>query len=195
MTFQAEVARQNLGDQRDVLTLGMNNTVRALSLAADREAPGNGAPSVGHEATERREEGAKIVGPVACGAMDPRHVESLIRMRDDVPEAGGSLQAGDEVRVEVARVGQPAERVGIGAGCAESQVQARRHREIDDDLHGLPEMQDDGVGSVRGGRERGGVSGKALGHASEVAVDRGGLLGEDLAVQRPQRFRSVSTAS
>ena len=37
LTFTAFVVRRDIGLQRDALTSGMQNTVRALSLAVDRE--------------------------------------------------------------------------------------------------------------------------------------------------------------
>ena len=148
---------------------------------------------VGHEPAQRRQESAEIIGPVGGGAMDARHVEPLVRKGDDTPKPCGSLEAHGECRVEVAGVCETAERVGIGAGCAQSQLEAHRHRDIDNDLNGLPEMQDDGVRGVRRRREPGRIARKPL--ASEVAVDRRDLLGENLPVQRAQPFRCVSTAS
>lgn len=127
--------------------------------------------------------------------MHPRHVQPLVRMSDDVAEARRTLEPNRQVAVDVPGVRQPAKRLRVGTRSTELEMETGGHRQIDDDLDGLPEVQDDGVRSVRGESEAGRILGQPLGDTPEVSLNRGSLLGEDLAIERAQRVSSASRSS
>ena len=63
-------------------------------------------------------------------------------------------------------------------------------RQVDRDLRGLPQVQDDGVRRVRPWVEIIGVDGKTLGHAPQVSLEGGGALRQEVAIERahPESF-------
>lgn len=127
--------------------------------------------------------------------MHARHVEPLVRVRDHVAEPGGALEPPGQIVIQMARVSEAAKRVGVVARRAELQPETCGEREIDDDLNRLPQMQDDGVRRVRRWRELRRVRRQPLRDPREMSLDRGGLLGEDLAIETAQCASSASTSS
>lgn len=114
---------------------------------------------------EGRKERARVRRPLPGGAVHPHHVEVVVGVGDHVPEAGGADQPTLERRIQRPGAGQPVEGIGIACRGAQPQVKARRQGEIDDDLHGLPEMEDDRVRCVGARPKTGGIdkAGRVIG--------------------------------
>ena len=122
--------------------------------------------------------------------MDTSHVELLVDVSDHVPEPCRALETGGQFSIEVTALGQPPERLGVRRRRAEPQVKAGGGREVDDDLHGLPQVEDDRIRRVGRGAELGGVGGHPRGHPRQVTLDGRRLFGERLAIEAAQRARS-----
>ena len=122
--------------------------------------------------------------------MDTGHVELLVDVSDHVPESRRALEPGGQFPIEVTALGQTPERLGIRRRRSEPQVQAGGGGEIDDDLDGLPPVEDDRVRGVGRGTELGGIGGQPRGHPRQVPLDGRRLFGERLAIEAAQRARS-----
>ena len=122
--------------------------------------------------------------------MDAGHVELLVDVSDHVPKSRRVLETGGQFPIEVTTLGQPPERLGVRGRRSEPQVQAGGGREIDDDLDGLPQVEDDRVRRVGRRAELGGIGGQPRGHPRQVPLDGRRLFGERLAIEAAQRARS-----
>lgn len=92
--------------------------------------------------------------PVTPSLPDAAQVEVLVGMRDDVAETGRTNEPLRQLVRNDTGVTQTSKRIGVGGRRAEIETGTRRDREIDHDLSGLPEVQDDGIGGIRRGREQ-----------------------------------------
>ena len=122
--------------------------------------------------------------------VDAGHVELLVDVSDHVPESRGALETGGQFPIEVTALGQPPERLGVRGRRSEPQVKAGGGREIDDDLDGLPQVEDDRIRGVGRRPELGGIGGQPRGHPRQVPLDGRRLFGERLAIEAAQRARS-----
>jgi len=122
--------------------------------------------------------------------VDTGHVELLVDVSDHVPKSRRALEAGGQCSIEVTALGQPPERLGVRGRRSEPQVQAGGGREIDDDLDGLPQVEDDRIRGIRRRTEIGGGGRQPGGHPCQVPLDSRGLFGERLAIEAAQRARS-----
>ncbi len=122
--------------------------------------------------------------------VDTGHVELLVDVSDHVPESRRALETGGQFSIEVTGLGQPPERLGVRRRRSEPPVKAGRGREVDDDLDGLPQVEDDRIRCVGRRAELGGIRGQPRGHPRQVPLDSGRLFGERLAIEAAQRARS-----
>lgn len=115
--------------------------------------------------------------------MDAGQIEALIPVHHKVPEAGGASETIRQFMVEKPRVTKLAECVRIRTRRRELEVKASRDGEVDRQLERLPEVQDDGVGGIGAPAQLIGGSGQSRCDTVEVPLDRGGSLGQGLAVE------------
>lgn len=126
---------------------------------------------------------------------DADHVELIVGVGDDVAKARRPAQALGERGVDDSGGGQTPKGVGVGRGRAQIESQTRRQREVNDDLDGLPEMEDDRVGFVRGWPQQLRGRWQSLRHARQVPSNRHGAFGEDVGVERTHRRKRASTSA
>jgi hypothetical protein len=115
--------------------------------------------------------------------IHPLHVDGLVGVGYHVAKARGPGQARGQLCVEVASVRKPLKCVAVAARCAEMKPHAQRDSQIDHDLYRLPEMQDHGIGGVRGGLKRLGRRGQLGIDACQVPLDGRDTLRKDMAIQ------------
>ena len=127
--------------------------------------------------------------------MDADHVETLVGVSDDVAEPRGALEPARLLAVEVSCLCQPPERVRVGCRRAELEVQTGGRRQVDDDLHRLPQVQDHGIRGVGRWHEASRVGRESRGDTRQMALDGGRFLGEGLPIEATQRASSVRTSS
>lgn len=139
-----------------------------------------------HMLPQNTQERPQIVRPSARRAVDARHVEALVHVRHDIPKPGGECQPLGELALEEAASGKPKERVGVARRCAEVELQASGHGEIQCDLRRLPEVEDDRIRRVGRGQELFGAQRQAIGDALKMALDRRRPLGQHLTVEWAQ---------
>lgn len=77
--------------------------------------------------------------------MHPFQVQRFVCVSHEVAESGCPDQSVGQVGTDDVGPFEPSERIGVTGGGTEPQDQAGGHREIDDDLRRLPEMQHDCV--------------------------------------------------
>ena len=90
---------------------------------------------------------------------------------------------------------KPPKRIGIAGRRAQLEPQASGHREVGDDLRGLPEMEHDGIRHIRGWRHVGGRGGQPISHSSQVALHRHRPLCKHRAIDQAHGFNPASTSS
>jgi hypothetical protein len=103
-------------------------------------------------------------------SMDSRQIEGRIRVRDGVAKARSPSQAFGEFTVQVPRACEPLERVAVTRRAAEVQTDAERNRQVDHDLHGLPEVKHYRVGGVACWQELGSGRRQLGGDARQVTL-------------------------
>ncbi len=94
-------------------------------------------------------------------------------MHDEIAEAGGPREPLGQFPRDDLGVREASERVGVGGRAAQSQPHARRHRQVDHHLNGLPQVQDDRVRSGGLRQELRGVTRQVACHPVEMAPDCG----------------------
>ena len=111
------------------------------------------------------------------------HVNRLIRVSDHVAKTCGEDEPIGKRRVhEASRLESP-ERVGIALRRPEVEAETGGYGEVDDDLHGLPQVQDHGIRRVGRGPKVAGVTRQALANAPQMPLDGHGTFGEKLRVK------------
>ena len=110
----------------------------------------------------------------------------FVGVRDDIVEARRPFEAGGKLSLHMSGFRQPAERVCVRARRAELEMQAGRHRQVDDDLHRLPEVEDDGIRGVGRWPKLGRAVGETVADARKMALDSGDLFREDLSIEGAQ---------
>ena len=115
--------------------------------------------------------------------MHPVHVDRLIRVSDHVAKTGGEHEPICERRVHDASRLEAPERVGVALWRSEVELETGGHGEVDDNLHGFPQVQNDGVRRVRRGTKITGVTRQPIANASQMSLNGHGALGEKLWVE------------
>jgi hypothetical protein len=137
---------------------------------------------------------AQVGGTTRGGLVHPPHVERLVRVRHDVSKPGGTHESIRQRALDNTCLLQETKRVGIAARSAQLHPETGRHREIDDDLRRLPQVEHDRVGRVGGRLQLVGRRRKALGDSPQVSLDSHRALRQHLAIQRAH-FSSARTLS
>jgi hypothetical protein len=132
------------------------------------------------EGFEKRAEIGRTLGG---SAVHSAHFQRGVGVCHHVPETRGTSQPFGQRVVNQASALEPAERVRIALRCAQIEPQTCREGEVDGDLHGLPEVQHDGVRRI--GRRKEIVDGfrEPVGDALQMPFDGHDTLGQQLAIE------------
>ena len=115
--------------------------------------------------------------------MDAVEVDPLVGVRHHIPEPGRLGKPLSQLLIEMARRGEAPEGIAICRWRAQFETCAHRQGQIEDDLDGLPEMQNDGVRLVGHGLEILGPRWQLLDTSNQMPLDGGHSLREDLAIE------------
>ena len=136
---------------------------------------------------------AQVPRALARRAEHAAHIEVIVRVGDDVAEAGRPSQPLREGLVDDAGPGQAAEGIGIAGRCSEVPPDTGCHGDVDDDLDRLPQVKDDGIRGIRCRPELALLGGQAFGHARQMAANHHDALGQDVAVETAHGRKRAST--
>jgi hypothetical protein len=143
---------------------------------------------------QRREERSEIGRAGRCDGMNTPEIQPPVAVHDEVAETGGPAQALGKVIGDDVGLGQLPECVPVRGRTAEAETHARRDREIDHDLHGLPQVQHDRVRRGGQGAKIIGIRRKVFRHPTEVSDHGRRALGQKLPID-PIRHPSAARTS
>ena len=115
--------------------------------------------------------------------MHAGQVEALVCVRDDVSEAGRSHKPIGQRLRDDSRPLQASKRVAIALWRSGPVRHTRRDRQVDHNLRGLPQMEDDGICRIARGDEFVGAHGEPAFDAREVAAKGDGAFSQDRSVE------------
>jgi hypothetical protein len=114
--------------------------------------------------------------------VDAGHIQVIVGVGNHVAETGSANQAFGKTGFYDARTSELAESFAVALGRAETGPHAGRDSQVYDDLHGLPEMKDDGVGFDRHRPQVLWAGGQQFNDTSKVPFDGCHLFRQDSRV-------------